>query len=213
MAHLAGDVEHILISQTRQNIADSPQGQRFIVIGHSMGAKIAYVLAGRSQIPIDALVLVSPAPPTPFILPSDMREQQMHAYDDSQNAEFVIRHVLSALPLGDETVAELVDGMVSGSVDARAAWPAYGMGEDVSTLLAMFAGPVLIVAASHDRVEPVERVESETFGFLKCQRGGEEGLRMIVVECGHLVPLEQPMILAREIEKFIADNEKVHVNN
>ena len=38
---------------------------RFILVGHSMGGKVAQIVAGRRRTGLMGLVLVAPAPPTP----------------------------------------------------------------------------------------------------------------------------------------------------
>ncbi|KAJ9156959.1 hypothetical protein NKR19_g3946 [Coniochaeta hoffmannii] len=69
--------------------------ERVVLLDLSIGAKVAQIL--MTLLPASALrglVLVSPAPATPCSLPSDMSEQQMHAYDNAESAEFVARNVL-----------------------------------------------------------------------------------------------------------------------
>ncbi|KAH6622496.1 Alpha/Beta hydrolase protein [Chaetomium tenue] len=78
--------------------------RRVILVGLSMGAKVSQLVAARmcSQASdskkagvLQGLVLVSPAPPTPLMLPPDMRELQLHAYDNIESASFVARRVLT----------------------------------------------------------------------------------------------------------------------
>lgn len=47
--------------------------RRFILVGHSMGGKIAQIVAGRRPDGLEGLVLVAPAPPTPMEVPEDPR--------------------------------------------------------------------------------------------------------------------------------------------
>ena len=98
-----------------------------------MGGKVAQLLAGRNVFGtrLKGVVLIAPAPPTPFQLPEEMREQQRTAFSTPESAEFVVRNVLTGLPLSDEVVKMLVEDMLMGNKYAREAWPEYGMGEDV----------------------------------------------------------------------------------
>lgn len=127
-----------------------------------------------------------------------MRETQIHAYDSRESAEFVVLNVLTASPLDDETVAALTANMVSGSAEARAAWPAYGMAEDVSAWAGRIDGPVLVVGAEKDQVEPAERLRNEVCGVVK-------NARLVVLEGGHLIPVEKPRELAGEILRFVGE--------
>jgi pimeloyl-ACP methyl ester carboxylesterase len=71
-----------------------------VLVGHSMGGKVAVSIAGQHILPagvLKGLALLAPAPPTPLSLPDpSMREQQLHAFDNIENAEVVIRDVLTA---------------------------------------------------------------------------------------------------------------------
>lgn len=71
---LADDVEAVIAR------LDDLQGG-VVLVGLSMGAKVAQVLAGRASLKgqLRGLVLVSPAPPTPLVMPPEAREQQIHA--------------------------------------------------------------------------------------------------------------------------------------
>ncbi|KAL5430011.1 hypothetical protein PMIN05_010516 [Paraphaeosphaeria minitans] len=129
------------------------------LVGLSMGAKVAQLVASRmcsgAEISSQAktlvgLVLISPAPLTPLCLPPDMRQQQLHAYDNRESAAFVAKLVLTA-SFHDRDLPEfVVDDMIRGSKWARGAWPAYAMGEDVSGEVAEIAVPVLVLAAAKD---------------------------------------------------------------
>ncbi|CAI6092459.1 unnamed protein product [Clonostachys chloroleuca] len=89
-----------------------------------------------------------------------LREQQIHANDDETSVEFVARNVLTAAPHSDSVMVSLVSDMLRGNQDARAAWPSYGMAEDISAAASAIACPVLVVAIANDKVEPLERVQN-----------------------------------------------------
>ena len=126
-----------------------------------MGGKVAQPIAGRNLVKgLRGMVLIAPAPPTPLVLPGEMREQQLAAYSSSQSAQFVVRNVLSGSLLSSETIQELVEDMMRGNEFAKAAWPAYVMGEDIVNETRKIDVPVLVVVGEKDRVETVERVTS-----------------------------------------------------
>jgi pimeloyl-ACP methyl ester carboxylesterase len=192
----AEDVETII---TKYLSPDLTKGG-IILIGLSMGAKIAQLIASRGTIPfLKGLVLISPAPTTPLTLPPDMREQQLHAYDDENSAGFVARNVLT-LSFRDgsrELPAFVVEDMLRGNSFAKRAWPAYGMGEDVSAGVSGISVPTLVLAADGDVVEPVERVRKEVVERIS-------GSRLVVLtRSGHLSPLDVPGAVAENLLGFL----------
>lgn len=187
--HLAEDVEAIIKHYSLRNV---------VIVGHSMGAKVAQAEAGQGNIAgLRGIVLVAPAPPTPLILPEDMRDQQLHAYDSAENAKFGARNVLSAGSLSDETVSAVVGDMLKGNQWATAAWPEYGMAEDIVEIAESIDVPVSLVVAEKDIVEPLARVEAEVGAHVR-------GSTMKVLpDSGHLVPLKVPEALGSHLVGFI----------
>lgn len=165
-----------------------------------MGAKVAQLLAGQELPGLRGMVLLAPAPGSPLILPGEMKEQQISAYDSAEAAEFVVRNVLtsSVSAVSEGVVAALVKDAVGGSGEARRAWPTYAMGEDITAEVGKIDVPVLVIAGELDRVEPVERLRSEVVARIA-------GAEMVVVEgSGHLLPVEAPAKIAAHIEEFVA---------
>lgn len=191
MGALATDVE-VLIEEL--------QLKDFILIGHSMGGKVAQLVAGRGRAPgLSALMLIGPAPPTPLELPPDMRSVQLSAYSNRQSAEFVVKNVLSSSALSDENVINLVDDMVKGNELAKSAWPSYGMAEDIVAESKMIKVPVLVIAGERDRVEPLERLKIEVVGNIPTAK------LVIVKSSGHLIPYEAPLEVVRFIKDFLSN--------
>ena len=173
--------------------------QDFILVGHSMGGKVAQLISGKNPVKgLKGVVLIAPAPPTPFELPPDMKEQQLTAYLSPESAEFVARNVLSASILSDETISSLVEDMLKGNKSAKAAWPEYAMGEDIVEQAEKINVPVFVIGGGKDIVEPMERLREEVLGRIS-------GAELEVIEAsGHLLPVEYPELVARNIEDFTA---------
>lgn len=200
ISQLAHDVETLI--QNHLHLSS------VVLVGLSMGAKVAQLVAGRRHLAerLKGVVLVSPASPTPFVLPPEASEQQVHAYDSWQNAELVARNVLTSRreALDDETLKIVVADMLKGNPDARAAWPSYAMAEDITELAERIQVPVVVVAAAQDVVEPLDRVKKEVCGYIP-------GPTLVVVSSsGHLSPLEAPEEVAHHILEFMSQLEHLH---
>ncbi|KAJ4355415.1 uncharacterized protein N0V89_003431 [Didymosphaeria variabile] len=193
---LASDVEAIIRALHLSKV---------VLVGLSMGAKVAQLVASRwhsdeagsQATALLGLVLISPAPPTPLQLPPQMREQQIHAYENRESATFVAKNVLTASFQERDLPEFVVDDMIRGIKWAREAWPAYAMGEDVSGEIGRIAVPVLVLAAERDLVEPIERVREEV-----CRRIEGAELR-ILAGSGHLSPLDVPGAVAENVVRFL----------
>ncbi|KAJ6445168.1 WD40 repeat-like-containing domain [Purpureocillium lavendulum] len=182
VTQLADDVECVIRTL---------QLRPFILVGHSMGAKVSQVVAGRKAIEgLLGLVLVSPAPPSPLTLPPEMREEQRHAYDNPESAEFVTRNVLTASPLQQAVVDHIVADMIKGNEYAKSAWPAYGMNSNIVSDAMRIDVPTLVVGASKDIVEPIARIQTELCTVIR------HAELDIVDGSGHLIPIEAPDKLA-----------------
>jgi 3-oxoadipate enol-lactonase len=141
--------------------------------------------------------VIASAPPTPLVLPLEMKKQQLLAYNSPQSAEFVIRNILSSARLENEVVSMLIEDMTRGNESAKAAWPSYGMAENILEDAEKIDVQILIIAGSKDRVEPVERLRREVVEIL-------DGSEMVVVEdSGHLLPVEAPVEVARLVRVFV----------
>lgn len=195
---------------------DNPEilADGLVLVGHSMGGKIAqYILTNPTiQALIIGLVLLAPAPAGSFALPEGMREQQVHAYDNADSVEYVMRNVLlgQSDAVDSEVVSSLIKDAVGGSDEAKVAWPAYAMAEDyedeVRTAVMGYAKQhtslrVMVLVGELDRVELPERVQERTVEMLR--RSGADVKTEILKGVGHLSPVEAPERVAEAIGGFI----------
>ncbi|KAK5702373.1 hypothetical protein LTR17_022370 [Elasticomyces elasticus] len=178
-----------------------------VLVGHSMGAKIAQLLLIQQHllprsVMIRGLVLLAPAPAGSHTLPLEMREQQIHAYDNAASAEFVVRNVLLGRPdaVSDRVVGEIVADAIAGSEGARAAWPGYGMGEDFEDAVRGYWKYVLVLVGELDRVETEQSVTKRTVEVLL--QSGASVKAVTLSGIGHLSPVEAQEEVADAIRGF-----------
>ncbi|KAL3461729.1 Alpha/Beta hydrolase protein [Aspergillus heterothallicus] len=208
IAAMAADVKSVLsqLHQSPENSSILAHG--FVLVGHSMGGKVA--LATLTTLPphliqlLKGLVLVAPAPPTPLVLPGEMKEQQKRAYASEVSVKWTVTNVLANIATLDENdITIVVRDSLSGNSLAKAAWPSYGMEEDISQDVKRVLTSsvpklrVRVLAGELDVVEPKERVEKELVAFLE-EAGANMSLR-VVKGVKHLIPLESPDAVYEEV--------------
>ena len=188
MADLADDAEALI---------ETFQLQRYVLVGHSMGGKVAQLVASRRPAGLAGLLLVAPSPPVPMAVPLEQRMQMIEAYDARQSVEFLIEHVLTAIQVSEEHREMIIQDTLRGAPQAKRAWPEAGMIEDISQFVGNINVPTLVLAGEKDQVERVEILKRELVPRIP-------GAQMRVISrTGHLSPLEVPDEIAGGIWKFL----------
>ena len=169
---------------------------RYVLVGHSMGAKVAQLLASRRPAGLSGLVLVAPSPAGGKRLPEAVREQMVRAYDSPEAIGRTIDTVLSAMPLPSALREGVIADGLAGAPVAKAAWPEAAIAEDVSADLERIAVPVLVIGGERDAVDDVEMLRTVVVPALP------DATLTVIPGAGHLLPLEVPEELARRIADF-----------
>ncbi|MEY9905144.1 pimeloyl-ACP methyl ester carboxylesterase [Catenulispora sp. MAP12-49] len=188
LEQLADDVERIVAGLGIQ---------KFVLVGHSMGGKVAQLVASRRPPGLAGVVLVAPAPPRPTV-DEDTREQLKNVYTSEAAVQAAIDHVLTLGELTPDLRAQVVADSLAGNPQARLAWPSEGLTEDLTEAGARIDVPVLVLAGSDDRVDPPATLADHLLPFI-----GTASLE-VLPETGHLSPLEVPHAVATAISGFIA---------
>lgn len=172
--------------------------KKYVLVGHSMGGKIAQLIASRHPEGLAGLVLVAPATPTPSLLPEEAKQQQLHAYD---NRDTVLQTIafLSAHTLPPETVDQIVEDSLSGAPAAKLAWPNEGMLEDISAAATAIRVPTMVIAGELDNLDSIEQHRREVLARIP------GSTLKVVPGSGHLLPIDAPARVAEIIRQFIQD--------
>ncbi len=184
-----------------------------LIVGHSMGGKIAQVILSKPELRdiLKGLVLVGPAPAGSTQLQTpEMREQQLQAYCDFGAARLAVQYALLGRPdaVPEKKIDALAADISGGGEEAKQAWPEYGIGEDYRAVVeeAVRAHwhdvglPVLVLTGSLDRVESTDRIQREVVNFLNAA-----GAHVSIIELanlGHLMMVEDPVSVAEIIRGF-----------
>lgn len=188
LASLADDVETIIKDK---GLAE------FVLVGHSMGGKVAQLLASRNAEGLLGLVLVAPATPTPLALPADALEGFATVYQTRESIEGALATMLVSSPLPHDLHEQVVADSLVGAPAAKAGWPLVMSQEDISGELPAIRVPVLVIAGGADKVDPVDAHKTQLLPRLS------DVEFHVLPGIGHLVPLQAPVEVARLVATFL----------
>jgi 3-oxoadipate enol-lactonase len=180
LATMADDVE--VVTQTLGL-------SRFILVGHSMGGKVAQIVAGRRPASLVGLVLVAPAPPTSMPVPEEQRAAMLVSYG-SREGVLQALSVLASAPLPDDLREQVIEDTLAGAPDTKRAWTDRGMVQDISAGLAGVTTPTIVVVGDRDQVEHEQALRDAFARFLP------QAMFRVLEGVGHLSPLQAPDAIA-----------------
>ena len=169
----------------------------YVLVGHSMGGKIALALAARRPADLEALVLVAPSPPTAEPIPQTERERLLSAHGD-ELAAAVTADAIVAHALAPALRRQVIEDSVRSSREAWRAWLDRGSREDISALVPNIVVPTLVVSSDADMVIPQALLEVELLSRVRHAR------LVVLHDVGHLSPLECPAGLSWVIASELA---------
>jgi len=167
----------------------------YVLVGHSMGGKVAQLVAAARPAGLRGIVLVAPAPAKPAAeITPEYQEALAHAYDSDESVAGARDHILTATELPEAVKARIVaDSRAAGGDEARTEWPRHGIAEDISEQTRRIDVPVLVVAGENDQVEPVGVLRGHLLPYLA------DAELTVIPKSGHLIPLEAAAELAARL--------------
>ena len=169
------------------------QGEKFLLVGHGMGAKVAQLYA--SQQPPEnllGLVLLAPIPLSSWRPPARIMAKYKAAYKTGGNIENFVRGILAHAPVDETDIRNLMDDGMKDTPLAKDAWLSYGLDEDFSSAVDRINVPVLVRVGEVDRIIKVEDVVREISTKV------DVCIHLLANDCGHLIPVEDD-----ELEKVL----------
>ncbi len=187
LADLAADAEGVI---------EALNLRHYVLVGHSMGGKVAQLLASRRPKELAGLVLVAPSPPSPLVMPSEARRMMVDAYSTRESIGATIDQVLTGKTLSPEDREQVIEDSLRGAPQAKAAWPLSTSLEDISRDVTAIDARTIVIAGEFDRVDSVETLKVNLLPHIP------HAELHVLPGTGHLSPLESPQELARIINNF-----------
>lgn len=174
---------------------------RYVLVGHSMGGKVAQIVAGRRPLGLAGLVLVAPAPPIPMQVPPEARAGMLASYQSREGVMQALM-VLAGPALDDRRWEQVIEDTLCGDADAKRSWTDDGLSLDVGAAFVGVELPVEIVLAGHDQVERESVLRPV---FARCL---PNAAITTVSGAGHLIPLEAPQAIPEACGRILNQTDR-----
>jgi pimeloyl-ACP methyl ester carboxylesterase len=179
------------LAEDAQGVIDALGLERYILVGHSMGGKVAQLIASRRPKGLAGLVLVAPSPPSPMKVPLDVRQAMVEAYATRESIIATVAQVLAANALSPDDLETVVSDSLRGSTPAKTAWPLVVSQEDITQQIDAIGVPTIVVVGELDRVDSVDTIRREVMPLIP------HAVLHVLPGTGHLSMLESPQRLAK----------------
>ena len=172
----------------------------WIVVGHSMGGKIATLTAARSPTGLAGVVLVAASPPAPEPIDEARRAEMLGWFADGPASEAQAEKYLAANTAGPLPSALHDQAIADVRRSAPAAWRGWleeGAREDWAERAGVIDLPALIVAGAEDG-----DLGADAQRHLNAPHYARSRVA-VVADAAHLIPYEQPRALAALIADYV----------
>ena len=198
-----GDSEKVATGYTSDTFANDVEDvaaslglSRYALIGHSMGGKIAQVLAARQPVELMGLALVAPAALGAAGAPEERKAAQRAAFGDQERTRELVS-TMASHPLPAEMLAVLTEDGLRAAPAAWNGWIDTMREEDFSAGSAKIAVPTLVAGGGKDPLRTEEALRRDVVDPIDLAEYAE------VPSVGHLVHIEAPEALAALLVNFL----------
>ena len=172
--------------------------QKYILIGHSMGGKIALqcVLDDQNQHTIEKLILIAPSPPSFEAIPKAKQKKMRLVPDRNESRKSV--EADTVVKLSDERLEVAIQSPLEVDLKSRIWWINEGIHHSIAQESKQIKIPITIITSEDDPAITKQMTENETLTHLPSLIQLET-----VSHIGHLLPLEAPELTAQLIKKTL----------
>lgn len=170
-------------------------GEPAIVAGHSMGGKVAQLIASEKPSNLKRLILVAPGTAYAGRQSLRARENALCAYGSRERIERFQRAAMRA-EVSDPSMQRIVEDALIAQYDHWAGWYDRGRFADFHERLAQIDVPALCLSGAADPLIPPARARREVAQSIAgC-------LFVTLRNAGHNLPVEAPLEVASAISQF-----------
>lgn len=170
----------------------------FVLVGHSMGGKIAVAIAARQPKNLRGCVLIAPSPPTPEPMDEAMRAFMLEGHGTRAGAEKIVRGAAGS-PLAPEVGETAIQANLAYADRDWRNWIEIGTREDISSVIENVVMPILVIAGERDSGMSAEFLRGAIVEKIPNAQLEE------IAGAGHLMPQEKPAEVAALIADWVSD--------
>ncbi len=166
-----------------------------VLVGHSMGARVAQYVATQAPANIQGLILVAPGVAGSTVVVPRHRELMVRAYGSRRRIHAFQRGAM-VRELAPQVMERLVDDALLAQYEHWLGWYDHGRTLDFSAQLARVTVPVQLIAGEQDPLIPLGRLERELLNAYPQAR------LHVIGGAGHNLAVEAPNEL---VESFLTN--------
>ena len=196
------EVAAVVTEAIAEQLGDGP----FVLVGHSMGGKIALAIAaglpGKPQpAGLRAMVLLATSPPGPEPIPDGARQAMLDKpgllpEKQREAAEKTLAKI-TRKPLTDAVREQIIADNLCASPEGWIAWPAVGSCTDISDRMTRITVPITLLAGDQDEALLPSVQPDMVQPYLP------QATLHIVPGAGHLLPMEVPDEVVERIREVV----------
>ncbi len=172
----------------------------FVLVGHSMGGKIAMTLAARQPVGLRGLVLITPSPPTPEPIDPAQRQHLLETGGQPEAAEDTFQNI-TVVPVSTAIQEKIIADNLRSSRPGWEGWLKTGSLETIADRMSRVTAPTLVLVGDQEPLLPEAFQRREVLSCLP------QATLQLLSGVGHLPPLENPEATAQAILHFLLETQ------
>jgi len=190
------DISIRTMSEWIANEIRNLNAKNYILIGHSMGAKLAlfttFIL--HDLLP-EKIILIAPSPPTRENM-SESDKERMLNHPNREEAEETVRRSIQK-KIKKRKFQYAVDSQLEVDKDTWKWWLNDGMCNDITWAIKNLNIATYVVYSANDPVITIDTIQQEVLPYLK------EAKLISFGKSGHLIPIESSRKVSKVLKRFI----------